>query len=334
MNQDTAETCTTPGLIDLQVNGFAGVDFNTPGLTAGDLDHALQAMAGTGVATCLPTLITAPAEDLADCFAGLERAARGSRRAEAMVLGYHLEGPFLSPLEGYRGCHPAAAMGAADIALFDRLNAAAGGRIRLLTVAPEVEGAMALIAHARGRGVAVALGHTAADRATIDRAVAAGATLSTHLGNGSPQTMPRNDNVVLSQLGQDGLAASFIADGLHIPPATLRVYARAKELKRCVLVTDATAGAAAPPGDYRLGPVAIRAPGDGSVREAHSPRLAGSALTMDRAVSNVADWLGLPLPAAARLAHDHPLGVIGLGAGTGSRILQWEKADGRWRLAA
>ncbi len=334
MNHETAETCATPGLIDLQVNGFAGVDFNTPNMTAGTLDHALEAMASTGVAACLPTLITAPAGHLADCFAGLERAAAGSRLAAAMVLGYHLEGPFLSPLDGYRGCHPANAMGAADIRLFDRLNAVAGGRIRLLTVAPEVEGALGLIAHARARGVAVALGRSAADRATIDRAVAAGATLSTHLGNGSPQTMPRNDNVELSQLGQDGLSASFIADGLHIPPRTLRVYLRAKELQRSVLVTDATAGAAAPPGAYRLGPVPIRALADGSVREADSARLAGSALTMDRAVANIAEWLDLPLPDAVRLAHDNPLKVLGLSPGTGGRTLAWRKADGRWMLAA
>lgn len=334
MNHATAETCATPGLIDLQVNGFAGIDFNTPGIAADALDHALQAMAATGVAACLPTLITAPTEHLADCFAGLEKAARGSRLAGTMVLGYHLEGPFLSPLDGYRGCHPASAMGTADIALFDRLNAIAGGRIRLLTVAPEVEGALALIAHAKAQGVAVALGHTAADRATIDRAVAAGATLSTHLGNGSPQTMPRNDNVVLSQLGQDGLHASFIADGLHIPPSTLRVYLRAKELKRSVLVTDATAGAAAPPGAYRLGPVPIRALGDGSVREADSQRLAGSALTMDRAVANIAEWLGLALPAAVGLAHDNPLAVLGFSPGAGGRILAWRKADRRWTLAA
>ncbi|MBL8703441.1 MAG: N-acetylglucosamine-6-phosphate deacetylase [Rhodospirillales bacterium] len=326
--------CETPGLVDLQVNGFAGIDFNTPGITAEALDHALQAMAETGVVACLPTLITAPAGHLADCFADLERAARGSRLAMAMVLGYHLEGPFLSPQDGYRGCHPASAMGAADIVLFDRLNAAAGDRIRLLTVAPEVEGALALIAHARTRGVAVALGHTAADRATIDAAVAAGATLSTHLGNGSPQVMPRNDNVVLSQLGQDGLSASFIADGLHIPPSTLRVYLRAKELKRSVLVTDATAGAAAPPGNYRLGPVPIRALADGSVREAGAPRLAGAARTMDCAVANIAEWLGLPLPEAVRLAHDNPLTVLGLPAGAGGRALTWRKADGRWRLAA
>ncbi len=325
--------CETPALVDLQVNGFAGIDFNTPGLTADALDHALDAMARTGVGACLPTLITAPADRLADCFAGLERTARSSRLAASMVPGYHLEGPFLSPLDGYRGCHPASAMGAADVALFDRLNAIAGNRIRLLTVAPEVDGALALIAHAKARGVTVALGHTAADRATIDAAVAAGATLSTHLGNGSPQTMPRNDNVVLSQLGQDGLHATFIADGLHIPAPTLRVYLRAKELNRSVLVTDATAGAAAPPGNYRLGPVPIRALADGSVREAESPRLAGSALTMDRAVANIAAWLDLPLAEAVRLAHENPLRVLGIDRLAANQIA-WQRDDRGWSLAA
>lgn len=330
----SAARCETPALVDLQVNGFAGIDFNTPGITAEALDHALEAMARTGVAACLPTLITAPADHLADCFAGLERAARASRLAASMVIGYHLEGPFLSPQDGYRGCHPAGAMGAADIALFDRLNAVAGNRIRLVTVAPEIPGTIALIAHAKARGIAAALGHTAADRPTIEAAVAAGATLSTHLGNGSPQTMPRNDNVVLRQLGEDGLHASFIADGVHIPPSTLRVYLRAKELKRCVLVSDATAGAAAPPGDYRLGPVAIRAMPDGSVREPNSPGLAGSALTMDRAVANIATWAGLPLPEAVRLAHENPLRVLARSPGDVAGTLRWQNLDGRWQLAA
>ena len=132
MNDPTTESCITPGLVDLQVNGFAGIDFNTPGITSAALDHALEAMARTGVAACLPTLITAPADHLADCFAGLDGAAAGSRLAGAMVLGYHLEGPFLSPLDGYRGFHPADAMGVADIALVDRLNSVTGHRIRLL----------------------------------------------------------------------------------------------------------------------------------------------------------------------------------------------------------
>lgn len=334
--EPAGDEIATLGLVDLQVNGFAGIDFNAPDLTPAQFDLALRAMAARGVGQCLPTLITAPIERLEQCFLALERARAASPLARAMVAGYHLEGPFLSPAEGYRGCHPAEAMGPADIAAFDRLNRAAGDRIRLLTVAPEIPGVMALIAHASARGILVALGHTAADRGTVDAAVKAGARLSTHLGNGCPGVLPRNDNVVLNQLAEDGLFASFIADGLHIPPSTLRVYLRAKTLERSVLVTDATAGAAAAAGNYRLGPIAIRALGDGSVRELESPRLAGSALTLDTAVANVAEWLSLPLGQAVALARDHALTALGdpVAPETGKpvAIVQWKKDGGRWRV--
>lgn len=332
-----ADALSTPGLVDLQVNGFAGVDFNDPAMTPAQFDRALRAMARTGVGTCLPTLITASAERLEACFRALEAACAASDLARIMVPGYHLEGPFLSAADGYCGCHPRADMRPADPALFDRLNRAAGGRILLLTLAPEVPGAIQLIRHARGKGVAVALGHTAADRATVAAAAEAGATLSTHLGNGTPQLLPRNANPVMAQLGEDRLAASFIADGIHIPPDTLRVYLRAKELKRSVLVSDATAGAAAPEGSYTLGPVAIRRMADGSVRDGVSPGLAGSALTMDAAVANVAKWQALSLPQAIALARDNPLRVLGVDPapkiGAPAAVVRWRKRPEGWAIA-
>jgi N-acetylglucosamine-6-phosphate deacetylase len=332
-----ADALSTPGLVDLQVNGFAGVDFNDPAMTPAQFDLALRAMARTGVGTCLPTLITASAERLEACFRALEAACAASDLARIMVPGYHLEGPFLSAADGYCGCHPRADMRPADPALFDRLNRAAGGRILLLTLAPEVPGAIQLIRHARGKGVAVALGHTAADRATVTAAAEAGATLSTHLGNGTPQLLPRNANPVVAQLGEDRLAASFIADGIHIPPDTLRVYLRAKELKRSVLVSDATAGAAAPEGSYTLGPVAIRRMADGSVRDGVSPGLAGSALTMDAAVANVAKWQALSLPQAIALARDNPLRVLGVDpapkVGAHAAVVRWRKRPEGWAIA-
>lgn len=332
----TAPEVRTLALVDLQANGFAGVDFNDPRLDTAQLDRALAAMARTGVGICLPTLITAPVERLEQCFRALEAGCAGSSLAKAMVPGYHLEGPFLSPLDGYCGCHPPSAMRPADIGLFDRLNAAAGGRIRLVTIAPEVEGAMALARHARGLGIAVAIGHTAADRATIAAAAEAGATLSTHLGNGTPKVLPRNDSTVMAQLAEDRLHASFIADGIHIPADTLRVYMRAKELRRCVLVTDATAAAAAEPGNYTLGPVAIRRLPDGSVRDGATPGLAGSALTLDRAVCNVAAWLGLDLPQAAGLARDAPLRLLGIdpvpSVGQQAAIAHWRRETAGWTI--
>ncbi len=301
----------TPGFLDLQVNGFAGIDFNSPGLTAESLDHALEAMLQTGVTGCLPTLITAPLDELEERFRALVAAAAGSRHAKSMVVGFHLEGPFLSPLEGYRGCHPAECMRPADPESFDRLQTAADGRIRLVTVAPEVAGAPALIDRLRGQGVAVALGHTAADAAAIADAAARGARLSTHLGNGTPKVLHKHDNVIAHQLGDDRLMASFIADGYHVRPGVLKSYLRAKEVSRSILVTDAVAAAVAPPGDYRLGRVAVRRGEAPVVTVPGTSDLAGSALTLDRAARNVLAWTDYRFDDVFAMARVNPGRLLG-----------------------
>lgn len=298
------------GLFDLQVNGFAGVDFNSTAITVDALDRALDAMARTGVAHCLPTVITAPEGLLADRLAALDRAVATSQLGPAMVPGYHLEGPFLSPEEGYAGCHPPAAMVLPDIALMERLEARLARPILLLTLAPERPGAMALIGWARARRKVVALGHTAASFAEVTAAAEAGATLSTHLGNGLRRVLPKFDNPMIAQLAEDRLWASLIADGIHIPPAALKVLLRAKGLDRTILVTDATAAAAAPAGGYELAGTAIERAADGAVRLPGTATLAGSSLTLDQAVRNLVDW-GLASPEAAiRLASDNPAALM------------------------
>jgi N-acetylglucosamine-6-phosphate deacetylase len=318
-------TRTTGGLVDLQVNGFAGIDFNTPGLTAERLEQALRAMLATGVTRCLPTLITAAEGHLASCFRALEAARAALPLARQMVLGYHLEGPFLSARDGFRGCHPEASIRPASLAEFERLQDTASGNIRLVTVAPEAPGALDLVEPLAARGIVVALGHTAAGRDVLREAAARGARLSTHLGNGCAQILSRNDNPVLWQLGDDRLMASFIADGTHIPPDILQVYVRAKGLERTILVTDAVAGAAAVPGDYRLGEVAITRRTEPVVHLTGTTLLAGSALTLDQAVRNAMAWLGLDLAGAVALARDNPLRLLGGEAPTGR--IEWGGPD-------
>ncbi|MBN8929397.1 MAG: N-acetylglucosamine-6-phosphate deacetylase [Rhodospirillales bacterium 69-11] len=286
------------GLLDLQVNGYAGVDFNDPGLTAAAMDHALEAMLAAGVTRCLPTLITADEATLGARFAALDRAVADSRLGAAMVPGYHLEGPFLNPGEGTAGCHPPEAMHAPDPRLLDRLARDLRRPILLLTLAPERPDAAAVLAWARGRGVLLAMGHTAADLDTVTRAAAAGVRLSTHLGNGLPHLLPKFLNPLMAQLAEDRLHASVIADGIHVPVHALRVMTRAKGADRVVLVTDATAAAAAPPGLYGFAGMTIEHAADGSVRVPGGRTLAGSGLRLDQAVRNVVGW-GLATPAQA-----------------------------------
>ncbi len=327
----------TPGLVDLQVNGFAGVDYNTPGLTPEQLNASLEAMLATGVTTCLPTVITATEAHFLACFSALEHARQASPLAQAMIAGYHLEGPFLSPLPGYCGCHPANAMCATDPDLFARVQEAAGGNIRLVTVAPEIEGVLPLIEKLAQQGIIIALGHTAADTATIRRAVDAGAALSTHLGNGTARELAKNDNPIMAQLGDDRLSASFIADGYHLPPEVLQVYLRAKQSERTLLVTDATAGAAAPPGRYRLGDLELERGKEPVARDPATSRPAGAAVSLDQCVRNVMQWYGVSLDEAVAWAGTQPLHLLERSKGAPVSTKQsvwWEEQEAGWHVQA
>ena len=296
----------TKGLIDLQVNGYAGVDFNDADLSAEALDHALTAMRLAGVGLCLPTLITATDENLAARFAALDRAVANSRLGPIMVPGFHLEGPFLNPSPASAGCHPAAAMGPARPEMLARWQAGLRRPILLVTLAPEVAGAVDFIRVARAQGRLVALGHTLAGAAAIGAAVAAGAGLSTHLGNALSGPVHKFVNPLTAQLAEDGLCASFIADGIHIPPAALKVFLRAKGLARSMLVTDGTAAAAMPAGMYRLARMPIERMADGSVRIPGGATLAGSALCLDQAVRNLVHWRLAGVREAVALASERP----------------------------
>jgi N-acetylglucosamine-6-phosphate deacetylase len=300
----------SPGLIDLQVNGYAGVDFNDTGVEAATLDHALAAMLRSGVTACLPTLITAPEPVLAERLAALDRAVASSRLGPRMVPGFHLEGPFLNPAPGFAGCHPPDAMVLPDPAVLRRLTAGLARPVLMLTLAPEQSGGLALVRAAHAQGMLVAIGHSAADAPVLAEAAEAGASLTTHLGNAMPHMLAKFRNPLVAHLAEDRLAASFIADGLHVPPAALKVMLRAKGLDRAVLVTDATAAAAAPPGLYRFAGMPIEHSENGTVHVPGQTMLAGSALCLDQAVRNVADW-GFASPAeAVRLASANPAALL------------------------
>jgi N-acetylglucosamine-6-phosphate deacetylase len=296
----------TAGLFDLQVNGFSGIDFNDEAIEADALDHALEAMLATGVTACLPTLITSPDDVLEARFASLDRAVSRSRLGRFMVPGYHLEGPFLNPAEGYAGCHPAEAMRPPEASLIARLHRVLGRPILIVTIAPELAGSSDFIRSMAAEGRVVGIGHSAAGFEAVATAADCGARLSTHLGNGVPRLLPKLDNSLFAQLADDRLAASFIADGIHLPPGALKVMLRAKGSDRAILVSDAVSAAAAPPGPCRFAGTTLEHAADGSVRLPGSLYLAGSSLTLDRAVRNLISWnLAAPVE-ALRMASDNP----------------------------
>ncbi|MFU8887846.1 MAG: N-acetylglucosamine-6-phosphate deacetylase [Trueperaceae bacterium] len=302
-----------PGWVDVQVNGFAGVDANDPATEPDAYARMTAALRARGVTRYLPTVITADLPRMAASLAAAVRACAAEPDVADAVAGLHLEGPFLSPEDGARGAHPAAHVRPADVAAFDDLQAAAGGRIRVLTLAPEVPGALELIAHAAGQGVVVALGHTNADAATIAAAVDAGARLSTHLGNGTAAMLPRHDNVIWTQLGEPRLTASAIFDGHHLPPAVMRVFAAVKGPERLVLTSDAVALAGMPPGIYRQpvgGEVELLASGRLTLRG--TPYLAGSASSLADGVAHAVRDAGVAVEDAWAMVSTTPARLLGL----------------------
>ena len=298
------------GLFDLQVNGYGGVDFNDDAVTAEGVDRALEAMRRAGVLHCLPTLITAPEAVMRLRLRALDRAVAASRLGPLMVPGYHLEGPCLNPEEGYHGCHPAEAMVPPDAGLVARLGRGLARPVLLVTLAPERDGGIAATEALAARGVAVALGHSAAGYGDVRAFARAGGTLSTHLGNGLPKLLPKLDNTLLAQLAEPGLAACLIADGIHVPPDAVRALAALKGPARVILVTDAVVAAAAPPGPYRFAGMAVVAGEDGTVRMPPAMGLAGSSLRLDAAVRNVVDWGVAPPAKAAEMVGDRPRAAL------------------------
>jgi N-acetylglucosamine-6-phosphate deacetylase len=306
-------TFISPGWIDLQVNGFAGVDYNSGTSSHEQIAHSVRAMFACGVTRMFPTVITGSPENMTAAFSNLASAKESIAEGPALEA-FHLEGPYISPDDGPRGAHPARWVRPPDITEFHRFQEAAHGNIRLVTLSPEWPQAPRFIEKIVEKGVVASIGHTRASASQIADAVSAGATLSTHLGNGADAVLPRHPNYLWEQLAEDRLAASFIVDGFHLPASFLNVALRAKGLERSILITDAVMPAGCPPGRYRLGEVDVDLHGDGSVRLAGgsrlaAPRLAGSALRMDQAIANVMRAAGLSLPEAVTLATRNPARV-------------------------
>lgn len=316
-----------PGFFDLQVNGFAGVDFNDPATTRNDLLQAIAALRTTGVTRFLPTLITSSLENFSRCAANLLALRHPA------IAGIHMEGPYISALDGPRGAHPNQFVCAASLGDFQRRFEAAQGKIRLVTLAPEVRGAIPLIKFLTRKKIRVAIGHTNASPEMIREAVAAGATLSTHLGNACASLLPRHPNLIWEQLAADQLCASLIVDGLHLPPATVKAMLRAKTPARVVLVTDAISAAGRLPGFYELNGLRVKLDRAGRVSPPGKPWLAGSALAMNRAVANTVKFTGLPLAEVLPMASTQPAAFLGVKT-SGRVTAEWDAKNFSLRILA
>jgi N-acetylglucosamine-6-phosphate deacetylase len=307
-----------PGLIDIQINGYDGVDFNDPNTGAEQIAAAARKLWRTGVTAFCPTIITDSFDHISKCISNLIRTVDKSPEFARAMIGIHVEGPFISPEDGPRGAHPKRHTRAPDWDEFQRWQDAARGRIRIVTLSPEWPGAIEFIEHAAATGVVVAIGHTAADPTQIADAARAGAKLSTHLGNGSHAKIDRHPNYIWEQLANDDLWASFIVDGHHLPPSVVKCFLRSKSVARGILVTDAISAAGKPAGRYRLGSVEVEVTPERRVNLPGTPYLAGSVLEMHEAIAKTVQYSDATLDDALRMASANPAELLGVGSEFGS----------------
>lgn len=300
-----------PGFVDLQVNGHLGVDFSDAGLTEDGFVHACRKLREAGTAAFLPTIITSPPEIMERNLRLMSRVMACDEFA-ALLPGIHLEGPFISAVPGAVGAHNPAFVRAPEPGWLDRFSAWSGGRVRMITLAPELDGAEAFTRAAVAKGIVVAAGHTLATPADLDHFARAGGTVFTHLGNALPATLPKFANPIWAGLAEDRLTATLITDGHHVPSHVLRSIIRAKGVDKLAVVSDASPIAGLPPGRYTaLGNEIVLEP-DGRL---HNPRkgcLVGSSATLLQCMNHLAALRILTPAELIAVGFENPLRILGL----------------------
>jgi N-acetylglucosamine-6-phosphate deacetylase len=295
-----------PGFIDIHIHGGSGYDVMEPSPSA--LAAIENGMAKHGVTSYLPTTVTAP---LSDTLQALEHLGKAIKTAgtpgRARPLGIHLEGPFISHAK--RGVHPPENLLPPSPKILRQFHEASQGTLRMMTIAPEVQGSVEIIADAANLNILVSLGHSNATFAEANAGIAAGARHATHTFNAMRPLDHREPGILGAVLSDDRLTADLIADGLHIDPAIIKLFLRAKRLDRSVLITDAISATGMPDGRYKLGQFEVEVKGD---RCDLNGKLAGSVLTLDRAVRNVMHFVPLDLQDAVRLVTTNPARAIGM----------------------
>jgi N-acetylglucosamine-6-phosphate deacetylase len=301
-----------PGLIDTQVNGYASVSFNREGLTGEKIIALTQAMWREGVTTFFPTIITNPSELITGNLKILTLALKDNPRLSNSIPGYFLEGPYISPLDGYRGAHAKEWVRLPDWEEFSGFYQAADGKIIQVGVAPEVNGAMEFIKKCRDLGIGISLAHHNATADQVDEAVNLGARVSTHLGNGCANTIHRHDNPIWPQLSNDLLTPSIIADGHHLRKEELRVFFKVKGPENLMLVSDATELAGMPAGTYSWNGKEVVMTEDGMLKYPAQNVLAGASFPVRTGVKNMMSMAGCSLEESLMMATATPAKVYNL----------------------
>jgi len=294
-----------PGLFDNQLNGYLGVEFTDVDLTVENMLKVVRGLRKTGITTFLPTVITASNEVLLKAFANLAEASNHPE-IESSIPGFHLEGPYISPVEGYRGAHTIEDIRLPDWDEFQKINKAADGKIIHVTLAPELDGAIEFIKKCKENNIVVSLGHHNATPNEITKAVDAGATTVTHLGNGCANTINRFENPFWSQLSEDRLMASIIVDGFHLQPSQVKVFLRAKGKERIILTSDISKLAGMPAGNYIWDGKEVELTPEGVINLVEENCFAGASLPLLVGVNNIRKFTGCSVGDAIDMATINP----------------------------
>lgn len=298
--------------VDLQINGYGGVDFNAPGLTVEQVIAVTDRLECDGTRGYLPTIVTGNPETTVETLRVIAAARKRSARCERNILGVHLEGPFISSELGAVGTHPIEWVAKPSRELFDRFQDAGNGLVRLVTVAAEVPGMPEFVKWLSSQGVVVSLGHQMASTPDDVRpCIEAGAKAFTHLGNGIPNMIPRHDNIIFTALAEDRASVMFIPDGHHLPDAMLKVYTRAVPLKRLIAVSDAQYPAGMPPGEYDVCGAHARLEPNGLLWNPSRNCLVGATTPMAAMMKLLQDRIGLSMDECIAIGRDNPRALIG-----------------------
>ena len=310
--KNTEKIYVSPGLIDTQVNGYASVSFNREGLTEEKIIELTEAMWREGVTTFFPTIITNSSELIRENLKTLTLALKANPKLSNSIPGYFLEGPYISPIDGFRGAHAKEWVRLPDWEEFSGFYNASDGMIIQVGVAPEIEGAMDFIKKCRDLGIGISLAHHNATADQVDEAVKLGARVSTHLGNGCANTIHRHDNPIWPQLSNDLLTPSIIADGHHLRKEELRVFFKVKGPDKLMLVSDATELAGMPAGTYNWNGKEVVMTEDGMLKYPAQNVLAGASFPIRTGVKNMMGMAGCTLEESLLMATGTPAKVYNL----------------------
>ncbi len=335
---DNGNLIIAPGLIDNQINGYANVDFSGNDLSADGVINAAREIWREGVTTFLPTLITNSHEMLVKNFSILSDALAKDKYLELSVPGFHLEGPYISPDEGYRGCHPVRYIRKPSWDEFTIYQKASGMRIIQVTLAPELEGATEFIRLCKQNGIITSIGHSNSSAEQINRAVESGVSLSTHLGNGCANFIHRHYNPIWPQLANEKITPSIIADGFHLLPEELKVFYKVKGAGNIILTSDVIYLAGMAPGKYTFLGSEVMLTEEGMLKNTEMNCLAGASFPLKRGVENMIRFTGCTLAAAIDMASSNVAHIYGLtdrgtlSVGKRADLILFEQDDYQMRI--